>query len=82
MKEYSKFDAVGLAELVEMKKVSSDELLEAAISGVEEINPSINAVVLKMYDEAISLKQLPNSMIALSASKNFWNKLNLLQYES
>ena len=46
MKEYSKFDAVGLAELVEMKKVSSDELLEAAISGVEEINPSINAVVL------------------------------------
>ncbi len=52
MKEYSKFDAVGLAELVEMKKVSPEELLEAAISGVEEINPSINAVVLKMYDEA------------------------------
>lgn len=52
MREYSNFDAIGLAELVETKQVSSEELLEAAISGVEEINPSINAVVQKMYDEA------------------------------
>ena len=52
MKEYKDFDAMGLAELVHKKQVSPRELLEAAISSVEEINPTINAVVLRMYEHA------------------------------
>jgi Asp-tRNA(Asn)/Glu-tRNA(Gln) amidotransferase A subunit family amidase len=50
--EYLEYDALGLAELVRRKEVSSVELLDAAIARVEAIDPEINAVVTKMYDEA------------------------------
>jgi amidase len=51
-KEYDEYDALGLAELVANKDVSADELLEEAIERTERINPAINAVVQKHYDEA------------------------------
>jgi amidase len=50
--EYLKYDGLGLAELVRRKEVKPEELLEAAITRIEAINPKINAVVTKMYDEA------------------------------
>lgn len=50
--EYLKYDGLGLADLVRRKEVKPEELLEAAISRIETINPKINAVVTKMYDEA------------------------------
>ena len=52
--EYGEFDALGLAELVRQKKsgVRPEDLLEAAIQRVEAANGSLNAVVVKMYDEA------------------------------
>ena len=50
--EYLKYDGLGLADLVRRKKVKPEELLEAAISRIDDINPKINAVVTKMYDEA------------------------------
>jgi Asp-tRNA(Asn)/Glu-tRNA(Gln) amidotransferase A subunit family amidase len=50
--EYLKYDGLGLADLVRRKEVKPDELLEAAISRIDAINPGINAVVTKMYDEA------------------------------
>lgn len=50
--EYFDYDALGLAELVRRKEVSPEELLEAAIARVEAIDPEINAVVTRMYDEA------------------------------
>jgi len=50
--EYLKYDGLGLANLVRRKEVKPEELLEAAISRIEAINPKINAVVTKMYDEA------------------------------
>lgn len=51
-KDYDKFDGLGLAELVRKKEVRPIELVEEAISRIERLNPQVNAVVYKMYDEA------------------------------
>jgi Asp-tRNA(Asn)/Glu-tRNA(Gln) amidotransferase A subunit family amidase len=50
--EYEQHDALGLADLVRRRQVTPDELLEAAIERVEARNPAVNAVVMKLYDEA------------------------------
>ena len=50
--DYLKYDGLGLAELVRRKEVKPEELLEAAIARIEAIDPKLNAVVTKMYDEA------------------------------
>ena len=50
--EYDQHDAVGLAELVNKGEVTPTELLETAISVAEQVNPEINAIVTKCYDEA------------------------------
>lgn len=51
-KEYDQYDALGLAELVRKGDVSAEELLDEAINRTEKINPAINAVVIKHYEEA------------------------------
>jgi Asp-tRNA(Asn)/Glu-tRNA(Gln) amidotransferase A subunit family amidase len=50
--EYGRLDAIGLAGLVARREVSAGELLETAIAEVERLNPALNAVVHKHYDEA------------------------------
>ncbi len=50
--EYDNYDAVGLAELVAANDVSAEELLDEAIERTERINPEINAVTHKHYDDA------------------------------
>lgn len=50
--EYAQHDALGLAELVEKRRVKPEEILEAAIARAEAVNPKINAIVVKLYDEA------------------------------
>ena len=50
IKDYVKYDALGLAGLVKKKKVSPAELVEEAVSRIEAGNPKINAVIHKMYD--------------------------------
>src|SRR5919106_5134592 len=50
--EYTEYDGLGLAELVRSKEVSPDEVLEAAIGRIEALNPTLNAVVTRVYDEA------------------------------
>jgi len=50
--DYDKYDGLGLAELVRKKEVKPGELVEEAISRIEKINPQVNAVILKMYDQA------------------------------
>lgn len=50
--ELSNLDATSQAELVRKKEVKPIELVEAAIDRIEKVNPQINAVVTKMYDEA------------------------------
>ena len=50
--DYDSYDALGLAELVRNGDVSPSELLEEAISRTEKVDPSINAVVQRHFDEA------------------------------
>ena len=50
--EYVAYDGLGLAELIRTRQVSVAEVLEAAIARIELLNPTLNAVVTKVYDEA------------------------------
>jgi Asp-tRNA(Asn)/Glu-tRNA(Gln) amidotransferase A subunit family amidase len=50
--DYVEFDGLGLADLVRRKEVPPEELLDAAIARIESINPKLNAVITKMYEEA------------------------------
>ncbi len=50
--EYAEYDGLGLAERIRRRDVSAAEVLEAAIERVERLNPRLNAVVYKAYDDA------------------------------
>ncbi|MDX1942666.1 MAG: amidase family protein [Saprospiraceae bacterium] len=50
--EYRKYDALGLAKLVQKKEITPLELVEIAIQRAEAVNPKINAIIYKMYDQA------------------------------
>ena len=50
--EYENYDGLGLADLVRRRAVSAEELLDAAIARVESRNGNVNAVVVRLYDEA------------------------------
>ncbi len=50
--EYRNYDGVGLAELIRNKQVTPKELLEEAIARTAEVDPQINAVVVKHYGYA------------------------------
>lgn len=58
-KDYSQYDATGLAELVARRDVSAAELLEAAIARAEAVNPKINAICTPMHDIAHRRAQEP-----------------------
>ena len=45
-------DATAQAELVRLKQCSPRELLDATIEAIERVNPSLNAVVIPLFDEA------------------------------
>ena len=51
-KEYDQYDGRGLAELINKKKISAAEICEEAISRIERVNPTVNAVITPMYDLA------------------------------
>ena len=51
--EYAKYDAMGLAELVKRQEVTPLEMVEAAISQMELLNPSLNAIITPMFDRAL-----------------------------
>ena len=50
--ELTRYDGLGLADLVRRREVSAAELLDASIARVEAVNPEINAVVTRLYDQA------------------------------
>jgi len=54
MKDYERYDGLGLADLVKTRAVTAKELLIAAVERIEARNPAINAVVDRMYDRAES----------------------------
>ncbi len=45
-------DAIDLARLIKKKEIRADELVEFTIQRIEKINPKINAVIHKLYDQA------------------------------
>lgn len=49
---YEELDATALAALVRKKELHPRELVEEAISRIEAVDPMLNAVVHKMYDQA------------------------------
>jgi len=52
MNDVAWLDATAQAELVRNKQIKPSELLDGASERIERLNPQINAVVTKMYDEA------------------------------
>ena len=50
--ELAFLDATAQAELVRKKEVTALELVEAAIERIERFNPTLNAVVTPMYEQA------------------------------
>src|SRR5215831_320301 len=50
--EYLKHDAVSLAGLIAKREVRAEEVLETAIARAEQVNPAINAIVHKQYEQA------------------------------
>jgi Asp-tRNA(Asn)/Glu-tRNA(Gln) amidotransferase A subunit family amidase len=50
--EYDRFDALGLAELVSTKQVTSAELVDEAIARVERVNPKLNALICDRFEQA------------------------------
>jgi amidase len=64
--EYRRCDAVALADLVRKGEVSAGELLDVAIARAEAVNPKINAIVHKQYEQARATigKGLPNGPLA------------------
>jgi amidase len=64
--EYPKYDGLGLAELVQKKKISAVELVDEAIQRIESHNPELNAVIYKMYEAAreTAQKPIPNGPFA------------------
>jgi amidase len=52
MDDVTWLDATAQAELVRRKEVSASELVEAAIARIERLNPTVNAVVTRMYEQA------------------------------
>jgi amidase len=49
---YADYDGLGLAELVRKGDVQPAELVEEAIRRIDQVNPQVNAVIEKTYDQA------------------------------
>lgn len=52
--KFAFMDATAQAELVRRKEVKPIELIDAAIQRIESLNPTLNAVIYKLYDDARS----------------------------
>ena len=49
---YEALDAVAMAELVRRREVSPRELVDETIARIERVNPQLNAVVERLFDQA------------------------------
>lgn len=49
-------DATGIAEAIRSRNISVKEVAEATIARIEKVNPALNAIVLKTYDDALDAK--------------------------
>src|SRR5215469_12759707 len=58
--ELSTIDATAQAELVRRRELTPLELVDAAISRIERINPTINAVITPLFEEARKAASSPD----------------------
>ncbi|MCO5248662.1 MAG: amidase family protein [Chitinophagales bacterium] len=49
-------DATSIAQAIKNKDISIHEVVEATINRIEKVNPALNAMVIKTYDEALHAK--------------------------
>ena len=56
-KEYTQYDALGLAGLVNSGEVSAKELLDAAVSQANTLNPKLNAIIHRFDERAYAAAQ-------------------------
>ncbi len=59
MDDIALLDGTAQADLVRRKQVKPIELVDAAIERIERLNPTLNAVVTPMYDEARKVASAP-----------------------
>jgi len=59
--ELVRYDAIGLSELIRKGEITPAELLETTIRRIEKINPKLNAVIYKMYDQARAAAEIWSS---------------------
>jgi amidase len=59
--ELVRYDAIGLSELIRKGEITPAELLETTIHRIEKINPKLNAVIYKMYDQARAAAEIWSS---------------------
>lgn len=57
--EYRDYDATGLAELIRKGDVHPRELMEVAVGEAERLNPKLNVMVERLYDEAMDAAEHP-----------------------
>ncbi len=64
--EFTSLDATGLAGLVRQKQVKAIELVEASIELIGRLNPTLNAVVTPMFEQArkAAASKLPDGPFA------------------
>ena len=58
--EYSKYDGLGLAELVRRREVNPADLVDSAFDAIERVNPQVNCVVQQLRD--VAQKELKSGM--------------------
>jgi len=56
LQTYAESDALGLADLVRRGQVSPDELVEAAITLIDRLDPKLNAVIHRLYKSVADLR--------------------------
>ncbi|MGP4846538.1 amidase family protein, partial [Marinobacter sp. 1Y8] len=56
-KEYTQYDGLALAALVNSGEVSAKELLDAAVHQANQINPKLNAIVHRFDERAYNAAQ-------------------------
>jgi len=57
--EYDRLDAIGLAALIGRGELTAAEVLEEAISRAEQLNPTINAITVGLYEQARAVAKAP-----------------------
>lgn len=50
--DYCQYDAIGLSKLIAQKQVSADDVLNAALSRLEAVNPTLNLLAHNLQDKA------------------------------